>query len=239
MVFSCSKCNDSFKTNRDLNNHLSRKFPCLSAEEKAKKNDCIGCDKTFSNQSNLKTHMGKCDDYKSYLEAKRQEEIRLLREEVNNLREEVERHNENNNQEEVRLLLIENNNQDEVRLLRIENNNQDELIGIDISNLSYGFVYVRDNSNYRRDNVYKIGITKDLNKRNKSYITGEYGNSVYVYLVRVKLNVLSYVDNELKKILQTYNTSNGGGTEFYTRDVLNVMDDVIRSLNIEHTIIKV
>jgi hypothetical protein len=133
MVFSCLKCNASFKKNQDLDRHLGRKFPCLSPEEKAKKNDCPGCDKTLYDQSTLIKHKSTCKDYKDYLETKRQEELRLLREEniriceeLNNLREELNNSRINNISEINGTVNIGNNNDNSVNT-NITNNNRFEL----------------------------------------------------------------------------------------------------------------
>jgi hypothetical protein len=60
MVATCLNCNATFKSDYALNRHLTRKNKCLNEEAKLKKNDCIGCGKTFYDLSNRNRHMKKC-----------------------------------------------------------------------------------------------------------------------------------------------------------------------------------
>jgi hypothetical protein len=235
MSFSCLKCDASFISNRDLERHLNRKTPCLTKEEKAKRNDCIGCNKTFYDKSTLNKHKKNCKDIPKSDIVVPLEEFRRLQESVqqeNILIRELQESVIALQQENIKIREELNNPQE------LEGENNNTINGIDVDELSYGFVYIRDNEAYRRDNVYKIGITKSLIERNKYYKTGEYNQSAYIYICKVKLNILSKVDKELKILLKSYNVSNGGGDEFYRRDVLDIMDNKIQELNIEHTIIK-
>ena len=71
MVSICSKCNKSFKTNRDLNKHKNRKKPCdIITDYK-----CNNCLSFFSSQGNLITHL------KNYCTNKKK---MLVEKEVNN-----------------------------------------------------------------------------------------------------------------------------------------------------------
>lgn len=37
-----------------------------------------------------------------------------------------------------------------------------------------GYIYVRNNSSYEKDNVRKLGKTTNLAERDNQYVTGEY-----------------------------------------------------------------
>jgi hypothetical protein len=97
MSFSCLKCEASFISNRDLERHLARKKPCMSAEEKAKINDCFGCGKTYCNRTYLKTHMDSCPDVVRMNNINLREDFRRLQESVMSMQEELNNIRLNNN----------------------------------------------------------------------------------------------------------------------------------------------
>jgi hypothetical protein len=230
MVFSCSKCNASYKCNYDLTKHLNRKNPCLNEEEKAKKNDCPHCDKTFSDFSNRTRHMKKCKkNPKNNNEINLREENMTLREENIKIREENIRLRE---QPRVINNTTNNNNRNNTT------NNRNTTINNNNSEIRYGYIYVRDNDSYKRDNVYKIGVTRNLFKRNNQYKTGEFTQSEYVYLIKIRFNELYVVDVKMKKLMIPYNIRDNAGTEFYHRNVMEDIVELIHSLNVEYEIIE-
>jgi hypothetical protein len=102
----------------------------------------------------------------------------------------------------------------------------------------YGFIYVRDSIQYQRDNVYKIGITQDLLHREITYKTSEYNKGWFILAIQIPSELLHDIDMKLKSQLKEYNTNKGGGTEFYTRElVIEFLIQFIHDENIEHKIL--
>jgi hypothetical protein len=234
MVFICLKCNSEFRSNCDLNRHLSRKNKCLNEEEKLKKNDCIGCGKTFYDLSNRNRHMKKCPNIIGIRINNIETQNRILQEENMRIREENLKIREdliNSKVKNVKNITNNNNNitNNNIKNVTINNNN---------SEIKYGYLYVRDNENYRRDNVYKIGVTKNLFNRNNQYKTGEFTQSEYIYLIKMNFDILYSVDMKMKKILKPYNLRDNAGTEFYHRDVMDDIEKAIKSLDVEYCIIQ-
>jgi hypothetical protein len=230
MVFSCLNCNASFKCNSDFERHLNRKNPCLNKEEKAKRNDCPYCDKTFYGLSNKVRHLKTCPKLpKINNDITHREEIVTLREENMNLREENIRL-----REQPKVIKNTTNNRNTTNNNTTNNNTTIN----NNSDIRYGYIYVRDNDSYKRDNVYKIGVTRNLFKRNNQYKTGEFTQSEYVYLIKIRFNELYVVDIKMKKLMIPYNIRDNAGTEFYHRNVMEDIVELIHSLNVEYEIIE-
>lgn len=96
----------------------------------------------------------------------------------------------------------------------------------------YGYVYIRETIFKDINNVIKIGISKDLIKRETTYITGEYIRGKYIMAWEVYLSEMEHIDDCLKMMLEGYNKRHisNGGTEFYDISVLDKIDDIIDSL---------
>lgn len=100
-----------------------------------------------------------------------------------------------------------------------------------------GFIYIRDTDYYKKNNVYKVGITKDLHSRNSTYKTGELVEGEFILVFKVQLEQLHYVDMELKKKLEPFHVKLSGGSEFYLRDVIDHIETFLKSLNVKYTVL--
>jgi hypothetical protein len=56
MEYNCDKCGKLFALKTDLQRHLNRKLPC----DRLKDNKCKFCEKSYSNENNMKRHMKNC-----------------------------------------------------------------------------------------------------------------------------------------------------------------------------------
>jgi len=93
--------------------------------------------------------------------------------------------------------------------------------------LPQSYIYIRDNKWYEQSNVYKVGKTTSIKERGNTYITGEIHKGFYVKiyeLVKVNEKRLSLIDNLIKDEFKDYNIYYGGGTEFYNRDIINLIE---------------
>ena len=68
----------------------------------------------------------------------------------------------------------------------------------------YGYIYIRNHKYYEADNVYKLGIAKNIPERDTQYATGEYvrGSFINVYEVSLKQMLLieRLLQNEFKNL---------------------------------------
>ena len=99
-----------------------------------------------------------------------------------------------------------------------------------------GYIYIRDNEWYMQNNVYKVGITTSIKDRSNTYITGELYRGFYVKIYELKVNqsMLKIIDNNIKdNFKKDYNIYFDGGTEFYNRKIINMIEPYLNELNIK------
>jgi predicted helicase len=99
---------------------------------------------------------------------------------------------------------------------------------------SKGTIYLRDNVWFQRENVIKMGIASSAKDRSGSYITGEVERGHYVDVYEVPLDRMRQLDNYLKNYFRPYHHYRGGGTEFYERSLIDMVEPYLQSLNIEY-----
>ena len=99
-------------------------------------------------------------------------------------------------------------------------------------NTSKGFIYLRDNNWWLRENVIKMGITTFAKDRNNTYITSEIERGEYICLIEISLDKMKILDKYLKSYFKSYNIYKGGGTEFYDRCVIKLIEPYLNTMNI-------
>jgi len=95
-----------------------------------------------------------------------------------------------------------------------------------------GIIYIRDNDWFKKEKIYKVGITTNLNNRNSSYKTGEPKQGQFIMVIKVPTNELHRIDLELKELLKPYHYNNDGdgGSEFYERKVFNEVEKNLKKI---------
>ena len=90
-----------------------------------------------------------------------------------------------------------------------------------------GYIYIRDNEWYREDNIYKVGITTSIKDRNNTYITGELYRGFYIKIYEFNINQqkLNIIDKLLKREFKYLNIYFDGGTEFYDRCIIDIIEE--------------
>lgn len=100
-----------------------------------------------------------------------------------------------------------------------------------------GFIYFRDNAWYRIENVIKMGITEFTKDRSNTYITGEVERGEYLCVIEIPLDKMRFIDKCLKNYFKSYNIYKGGGTEFYNRCIVDLIEPYLTKINIEYKIL--
>jgi len=91
-------------------------------------------------------------------------------------------------------------------------------------------IYIRTHLSY--ENTYKMGMTANLLDRDKTYATGELKRGEFISVFEVK-NV-KLVDNLLKNSFSHLNIKHNGGTEFFDKQILNLIEPFFIENNIQY-----
>ena len=102
---------------------------------------------------------------------------------------------------------------------------------------SKGNIYLRDNSWYKRENVIKMGIASFVKDRNNTYITGEVERGEYICVIEIPLDKMKFIDKSLKNYFKSYHIYKGGGTEFYNRHIIDLIEPYLKKINIVYKVL--
>ena len=102
---------------------------------------------------------------------------------------------------------------------------------------SKGTIYLRDNAWYKMENVIKMGISSTVKNRNTTYITGEIERGEYILIVEIPLDKMKILDKCLKMYFKPYHVYKGGGTEFYNRSIIDLIEPYLQQINMEYKIL--
>jgi len=98
--------------------------------------------------------------------------------------------------------------------------------------MNYGYIYIRFHSSYDKYNVYKLGKTHNLIKRNSTYKTSEVECGYFELAIKVFKSKLDIIE----RLLQYHFTSLGyhyyldGGTEFFIKDSISLIIPYLETL---------
>jgi hypothetical protein len=104
-------------------------------------------------------------------------------------------------------------------------------------NTPKGTIYIRDNAWYKTENVVKLGIASFAKDRSNTYITGEVERGEYICVIEIPLVKMKILDKMLKQYFVSYHIYKGGGTEFYNRCIVGLIEPYLQKLNVEYRIL--
>lgn len=104
-------------------------------------------------------------------------------------------------------------------------------------NYSKGYIYFRDNDWYKFENVIKLGVTSSFKDRNCTYITSEIVSGKYICIIEIPLAKIKMIDRNLKSYFEKYHIYKGGGTEFYNRCIINLIESYLIEVGINFRIL--
>ena len=92
------------------------------------------------------------------------------------------------------------------------------------------FIYIRETKDWKSDNIVKLGKTQNIINRESTYITGEYYRGYYLNVYKLNSDsqsLLNIIDKFLINELKEYHKYNGGGKEFYSKEILTKVDNIL------------
>jgi len=100
-----------------------------------------------------------------------------------------------------------------------------------------GYIYIRDNEWFINRNIIKLGITQNIIDRSNNYITGEIKKGTYLLVIEIYYDKLKILDTCLKNYFKSYHVYLDGGTEFYKRDIIRLIEPYLKLLNIYYKVL--
>lgn len=100
-----------------------------------------------------------------------------------------------------------------------------------------GSIYLRDSECCQIHNAIKLGITKSIKDRASTYITGEIKRGQYIKVIEIPLSKMRILDKLLKSYFSQYNVYIDGGTEFYSRTIIDMIEPYLQKLNIDYKVL--
>lgn len=98
--------------------------------------------------------------------------------------------------------------------------------------MSKGYIYLRDNAWYRTENAIKLGIASNIKDRASTYVTGEIVRGEFIRVFAVPHEKMRIVETCLHRFLSKFHiVDKGGGTEFFTRDIIDMVEPLLRSMS--------
>ncbi len=86
-----------------------------------------------------------------------------------------------------------------------------------------GYIYLRDNAWYKSENTIKLGIASNIKDRAGTYVTGEIIRGEFIKVFEVQHENMRDVEFHLHKVLWNFRDCRGGGTEFFNRDIIEMV----------------
>ena len=99
-----------------------------------------------------------------------------------------------------------------------------------------GTIYLRDNAWYKMENVIKLGIATFAKDRSNTYITGEVERGEYICVIEIPLDKMKIIDKCLKHYFKSFHIYKGGGTEFYDRCIIDLIEPYFKNINTPYKI---
>ena len=96
----------------------------------------------------------------------------------------------------------------------------------------YGYIYIRNHKYYEADNVYKLGIAKNIPERDTQYATGEYVRGSFINVYEVSLKQMLLIERLLQNEFKNLNKRLNGGTEFFDIKILNMIEPYFKKIGI-------
>jgi len=104
-------------------------------------------------------------------------------------------------------------------------------------NSSYGFLYIRCSKTYDLYNACKLGIASNIPDRDSVYSTGEIEHGFFELVFEVKKIQMRIIENLLKIEFNKFNIKYDSGTEFYNKEIINIIELTINKFNISNRIL--
>ena len=93
-----------------------------------------------------------------------------------------------------------------------------------------GYIYIRENEFYNEYDVYKIGATNNIAERNSVYVSREIKRGRFIKVYEVPYKKLKLIENLIYSEFKNFYIEFDGGTQFYKKEIINLIDNFLLEL---------
>jgi hypothetical protein len=93
------------------------------------------------------------------------------------------------------------------------------------------FIYIRTHESYDLYKVVKVGKTDNLYRRDSTYATGELKRGKFAVVYEFDENI-NEIEKNLKRHFSYLNQKHNGGTEFFKREIIDLLPDYFKKLRL-------
>jgi superfamily II DNA or RNA helicase len=97
-----------------------------------------------------------------------------------------------------------------------------------------GYIYIRNHSSYDLHNACKIGKTNNIPERDTTYSTGEIKRGNFGSVFEVCNKQMGFIENLLKDEFLDLNIKYDGGTEFYNKKIVDMIEPYLIRIGIKY-----
>lgn len=95
-----------------------------------------------------------------------------------------------------------------------------------------GYIYIRNNEDYKRYNIVKVGKTLDLNNRHSTYVTCEVIAGWYELIIEMDANRVNNIEKLIFQYFDNYHFKLSGGSEFFKIEIKDEIIDMLSKTNL-------
>jgi hypothetical protein len=97
-----------------------------------------------------------------------------------------------------------------------------------------GYIYIRNHSSYDFENVCKLGKTNNIPERDSVYVTNELKRGSFDHVYEIQFKLMDIVEKLLQYEFKNFNVKYNGGTEFFHKEIINLIEPTLIKFNIEY-----
>lgn len=97
-----------------------------------------------------------------------------------------------------------------------------------------GYIYIRNHSSYNIYDACKMGKTINIIERDGQYATGEIKRGYFEVIFEVSSEKMDIIEKLLQNEFNKYNIRYDGGTEFYNKKIITLIEPYLIKLGIEY-----
>lgn len=96
----------------------------------------------------------------------------------------------------------------------------------------HSFIYIREHIGY--GDLVKLGVTNNIPDRNNTYLTGEVDRGIFTNVYQIPRKNSFFIEKYLQNKFEMYHVQRTGGTEFYSKCIIQLVDPALSNLNFEY-----